>query len=177
MKIITEYIFSCGNCILQICLCVLIYLQLNPIRNQNTLINEQINNEKCHRIQDRYYQIYRYYRDDINNLGSSFYASMLEGKLKTEMKRIASNTIRHFSFENDNPFLIIRALESALAHTYSDQQKVSHLKNQNKRFLASIDVQDRERILKEVLGSLREDNSRWPTEEQYTSWISYQSCF
>ena len=177
MKIITDYIFPCGNCILQICLCVLIYLQIDPIRRQNTLINEQINNEECHRIQDRYFQIYRYYRDDMDRLGGSFYVSMLESNLKAEMKRMANNTIRHFSFENDNPFLIIKALESALSYTYSDREKISDLGNQNKRFLASINPQDRERFLKEVLELLRNDESKWPTKEEYISWKSHHPCF
>ena len=174
---ITEYIFPCSNCILQICLCVLIYLQINPIKRQNILINEQTRNAECQGIQDRYFQIYRYYRDDIDKLETPIYASMLEGKLKTEMKRIASNTIRHFSFERDNQFLVIKALESALSYTYPERQKISNLRDKQKRFLASIGTEDKESILKDVLELLREDNSKWPMGEEYASWKSHQPCF
>ena len=161
----------------QVLLCYFIYLQLGPIMKQNVLLEEQIDKQECQRLQDRYFQIYKHCQEDIDKLETPFYANMLEGKLKTEMKRMASNTIRHFSFEKNNPFLVVKVLESALSYTYSEQEEISDLGNQNKRFLASIDIHDRERILKEVLQLLRKDNSKWPTEEEYTSWKSHQPCF
>ena len=161
----------------QILLCYFIYLQLAPIMKQNVLLEEQIDRQECQRMQDRYFQIYKHCQEDIDKLETPFYANILESKLKAEMKRMANNTIRHFSFEKDNPFLVVKVLESTLSYTYSEQEKLSGLGNEQKRFLASIDVQDKKRILKEVLELLRNDNSKWPTEEEYASWKSHQPCF
>ena len=132
-------------------------------------MHSQFKAEECKRVSDLYFRIYTHYRDDINTLNSSNYPNLDKRKITVEMKRIANNTIRHFSFESERPYLVFKALEAILSYHYSENEK-------NQSILDKL-PKEKEPKLKDVVSELEKEDQKWPNYKKYQNWINKNNCF
>lgn len=132
-------------------------------------MRSQFKSEECQRISDLYFRVYRHYRDDINKLNSSDYPNLDKRKIIIEMTRIANNTIRHFSFESERPYLVFKALNAILSYHYSENEK-------NQSILSKLPTEKKPE-LKDIVSKLKDEDSKWPGYKDYKDWIKKNDCF
>ena len=129
----------------------------------------QFKAEECKSVSDLYFSVYRHYRDDINTLNSSDYPNLDKKKITIEMKRIANNTIRHFSFESERPYLVFKALDAILAYHYSENEKGQSILDKLPK--------GKKPELKDVVFELKKEDLKWPDYKNYQNWINENNCF
>ena len=133
--------------------------------------------EYCKRQQEKYFRIYRHYRDDIKEVEQKRNIINPENdELMKEGARIAENTIRHYSFKNDTQYLIIKALEATFTNNSNRNQKY-------KAFLDFIfkeqtgSIERTEELMTKILKQLKNKDKRWITFDEYKEKKNEDDCF
>ncbi len=171
--------------VIQAIIAVFMCYQCMIIKEQNGIIKEQNDRIKCQRLSDRYFNIYKHYKKDLEDLKPSSHPDENPYKVEEELIRIANNTIRHFSFESENAYLVFKALENVLSYKYPEnktdlENKKEHKnkkdpENQKNHILANL--KEEKPQLSEIIEALKEDNEKWPNEKDYNLWNKETECF
>ena len=142
---------------------------------ENKTFKTTKDHQVCEVKRERYFDVYRHFKEDIKDQEQGIYSyNEVNDKKIKEGVRIAQNAIRHFSFSNDTPYLIIKALDATFSN--NEPKDTTPLEHYFQRGPDKLSLeQERKQLLKNVLKGL--NDSRWPTFEKYENQRQNDNCF
>lgn len=154
---------------------ITLYTSCDVAKTMKNMYDDFQSSERCKWDRDKYFEIYRHFKEDIKGQERGVYTySQVNDKKIKEGIRIAQNAMRHYSFNNNNPYLIIRSLDAVFLDNSPEDKSAIEQEAQRKPDNTTFE-QEREKLLRKVREGL--NDIRWPTFEEYQNQKENDKCF